>query len=135
MPVYRRIAGYSRHRCKHGPPGYLSHRKWNHGALLRVAAMITRIACQRSVMSMRVKTSSLLFTSVLKLLGHSMMGIAVGLAFAFVLTRFDPLGIIAQINNNAVPGLTPAILTDTIVLSFAVGATLTGLVFMLTEDR
>lgn len=84
---------------------------------------------------MRVKTSSLLFTSVLKLLGHSMMGVAVGLAFAFVLTRFDPLGIIAQINNNAVPGLTPAILTDTIVLSFAVGATLTGLVFMLTEDR
>ncbi|MBU6461764.1 MAG: hypothetical protein KGK01_01015 [Bradyrhizobium sp.] len=84
---------------------------------------------------MRAKTSSPLFTSVLKLLGHAMMGLAVGLAFAFVLTRFDPLGIMAQINNGAVPGITPAILIGIVVLSFAVGATLTGLVFMLTEDR
>jgi hypothetical protein len=90
---------------------------------------------QQSVTSMRAKTSNLLFTSVLKLLSHAMMGIAVGLAFAFVLTRFDPLGLISQINNGADPGMTPAILSGIIVLSFALGATLTGLIFMLTEDR
>ena len=87
---------------------------------------------------MRAKTSSLLLTSVLKLLGHAMMGIAMGLAFAFVLTRFDPLGIMPRINSDAaagISGITPAIFVGIIVLSFAIGATLTGLVFMVTEDR
>ena len=84
---------------------------------------------------MRAKTSNLLLTSALKLLGHVTMGIAMGLAFAFVMTRFDPLGIMSRISNDAANGMTPAVFVGIIVLSFTVGATLTGLVFMLTEDR
>jgi hypothetical protein len=90
---------------------------------------------QQSVTWMRAKTSRLLLTSVLKLLGHVTMGIAMGLAFAFVMTRFDPLGIMPRIGNDAGNGMTPAVFVGIIVLSFTVGATLTGLVFMLTEDR
>jgi hypothetical protein len=41
----------------------------------------------------------------------------------------------SQINNGADPGITPAIRSGIIVLSFALGATLTGLIFMVTEDR
>ena len=84
---------------------------------------------------MRAKSSNLLLTSALKLLGHVTMGIAIGLAFAFVMTRFDPLGIMPRIINDAANGMTPTVFVGIIVLSFAVGATLTGLVFMLTEDR
>ncbi|HEY3793135.1 MAG TPA: hypothetical protein VGM09_14975 [Bradyrhizobium sp.] len=84
---------------------------------------------------MRAKTSNVLLTSVLKLLGHATMGIAMGLGFAFFVTRFDPLGIMARIGDDAVPGMTPSVLVGIIVLSFSVGTTLTGFVFMITEDR
>jgi membrane glycosyltransferase len=87
------------------------------------------------VKSMRAKTSTLLLTSVVKLLAHATMGLAIGLAFAFFVTRFDPLGIMALIGGGLVPGLTPSILVGIIVMSFTVGTTLTGFVFMITEDR
>lgn len=81
---------------------------------------------------MRAKTS---LTSVVKLAGHATMGLAIGLAFAFFVTRFDPLGIMAMVGGNMVPGMTPSILVGIIVLSFTVGTTLTGFAFMLMEDR
>jgi hypothetical protein len=88
-----------------------------------------------SVKSMRAKTSTVLLTSVVKLLGHATMGAAIGLAVAFFVTRFDPLGIMALIGGDMATGMTPSILVGIIVLSFTVGTTLTGLVFMITEDR
>jgi hypothetical protein len=88
-----------------------------------------------SVKSMRAKTSTVLLTSVVKLLGHATMGVAIGLAVAFLVTRFDPLGIMALIGGDVATGMTPSILVGIIVLSFTVGTTLTGLVFMITEDR
>ena len=84
---------------------------------------------------MRAKTSTILLTSVVKLAGHATMGLAIGLAFAFFVTRFDPLGIMAMVGGNMVPGMTPSILVGIIVLSFTVGTTLTGFAFMLMEDR
>jgi hypothetical protein len=84
---------------------------------------------------MRAKTSAVLLTSALKLLGHSTMGLAMGLALAFFVTRFDPLGIMALVGGDMVTGMTPSILVGVIVLSFTVGTTLTGFVFMITEDR
>ena len=84
---------------------------------------------------MRAKTSTLLLTSVVKLLGHATMGGAIGLAVAFFVTRFDPLGIMTLVGGDMATGMTPSILVGIIVLSFAVGTTLTGLVFMITEDR
>jgi len=88
-----------------------------------------------SVKSMRAKTSTVLLTSVVKLLGHATMGVAIGLAVAFFVTRFDPLGIMALVGGDKEPGMTPSILVGIIVLSFTVGTTLTGFVFMITEDR
>ena len=84
---------------------------------------------------MRAKTSAILLTSIVKLLGHATMGVAIGLAFAFFVTRFDPLGIMALIGGGLVPGMTPSILVGIIVLSFTVGTTLTGFAFMMMEDR
>ena len=84
---------------------------------------------------MRAKTSAILLTSIVKLLGHATMGVAIGLAFAFFVTRFDPLGIMALVGGGLVPGMTPSILVGIIVLSFTVGTTLTGFAFMMMEDR
>ena len=84
---------------------------------------------------MRAKASTVLLTSAVKLAGHATMGVAIGLAFAFFVTRFDPLGIMAMIGGDMVPGITPSILIGIIVLSFTIGTTLTGFVFMMMEDR
>ena len=51
---------------------------------------------------MRAKTSTVLLTSVVKLLGHATMGVAIGLAVAFFVTRFDPLGIMALISGDRI---------------------------------
>ena len=74
-------------------------------------------------------------TSAVKLAGHATMGLAIGLAFAFFVTRFDPFGIMPLIGGDMVPGMTPSILTGIIVLSFTIGTTLTGFAFMMMEDR
>lgn len=84
---------------------------------------------------MRIKTSAALLTSALKLAGHAVMGVAMGLAFVIVLTRFDPTGIMTLIGDSPRPRATLLLFEGTVVLSFTIGATLTGLVFMMTEDR
>jgi hypothetical protein len=84
---------------------------------------------------MRAKSSTHLLTSAVKLAGHTSMGLAIGLAFAFFVTRLDPLGIMALVRGGMVPGVTPSVLVGIIVLSFTVGTTLTGLAFMMMEDR
>jgi hypothetical protein len=63
------------------------------------------------------------------------MGLAFGLASAFFITRFDMLGIMRLLGEDTAHGMTPSILIGIIVLSFTVGTTLTGLAFMMTEDR
>lgn len=85
---------------------------------------------------MRTKSSSTatLLTAALKLAGHMAMGIALGLAFVMVLLRFGPAEITSVINSSAHPKATLMLFESAVVLSFAVGATLTGLVFMITED-
>ena len=84
---------------------------------------------------MRTKTSATLLATTIKLAGHTAMGVAVGLAFVIVLTRFGPAEIMTVINNSAHPQATLILFESTVVFSFAVGATLTGLVFMMTEER
>jgi hypothetical protein len=83
---------------------------------------------------MRTKTSTTLLESALKLAGHTAMGVALGLAFVIVLTHFGPSEIMTVINSSAHPRATLILVESTAVLSFAVGATLTGLVFMMTEE-
>lgn len=83
---------------------------------------------------MRIKTPTVWLTSVLKLAAHTTMGVAMGLAFSLVLTIADLSGITTLINHGETPGMTLAMFVGAIVLTFAIGATLTGLVFMVSED-
>jgi hypothetical protein len=80
------------------------------------------------------KTPTIWLSSALKLASHTAMGVAVGLAFSLILTLADPTGIMTLINHSAAPETTLALFVGTIILTFGIGATLTGLVFMVTED-
>jgi hypothetical protein len=84
---------------------------------------------------MRIKTPTLWLASILKLAGHAAMGVAMGLAFALVLALADPSGIMTLINHSATPGITFVIFVGSVAVTFGIGATLTGLIFMMTEDN
>jgi hypothetical protein len=98
-------------------------------------AIIDRVLPAKSrCSSMRVKKSPGLIspTGVIKLMTHAMMGAALGLAFGLVLVLSNPA--VANLLNH---GGSPAILVFvlTLVTTFAIGATLTGVVFILAEDK
>ena len=82
---------------------------------------------------MRTKKPSRLVTAsgLLKLVSHAAMGVAMGLAFALILIVIDPNGI-TQSGRSGSGGLTAFV--STIALTFGIGATLTGAVFIMTED-
>lgn len=72
-------------------------------------------------------------SGLLKLVGHSAMGVAMGLAFALILILVDPSGIATLINHGGSQNIT--VFVGTLVLTFGIGATLTGVVFIMTEDN
>jgi len=72
---------------------------------------------------------------LLGLASHTAMGVAMGLAFAFVLTLVDRIGVMALINHSADPKTTMLVFVGSFTLAFGVGATLTGLVFMMMEEH
>jgi hypothetical protein len=71
-------------------------------------------------------------TGVIKLVTHAMMGAALGLAFTLALTLSNPA--VADLLNH---GGSQAVLVFvlTLVTTFAIGAMLTGIVFILAEDK
>jgi hypothetical protein len=81
------------------------------------------------------KRSSGLITpsGLLKLIGHAAMGVAMGLAFALILMLVDPSGIATPVNHGGNQGI--AVFAGTLVLTFGIGATLTGVVFIMTDDE
>ncbi len=83
---------------------------------------------------MRSKKSSELVSAsgLIKLMTHAMMGAALGLTFSLALVLFNPA--VANLLNN---GGSQAIMVFalTLVTTFAIGATLTGAVFILCEDK
>jgi hypothetical protein len=80
------------------------------------------------------KPSGLLTPSgLLKLVVHAAMGVAMGLAFALILMVMDPSGIAALIQRGG--SQDTAAFIGTLMLSFGIGAALTGAVFMMTEDN
>ena len=82
-------------------------------------------------MQTKKKPSGLVTPSgLLKLVVHAAMGVAMGLAFALILMVMDPSGIAAlvQQEGNQVGAV------GTLMLTFGIGAALTGAVFMMTED-
>jgi hypothetical protein len=86
---------------------------------------------------MRTKKRSALLTPslVLEVASHTVMGVALGLGFAFALTHFAPFGVLTLIDHSAAPDDAVSMLMDTCATTFGIGATLTGLVFTTTKDH
>jgi hypothetical protein len=85
---------------------------------------------------MRTKKRSPLPTPamVLELAGHTGMGVALGLALAFILTRIPTVGVMTLINHSASPRAAMLMFIGTFATMFGIGTTLTGLVFIVTKD-
>jgi hypothetical protein len=82
------------------------------------------------------KRSALIKPSLLlEAISHTAMGIAVGLAFAFLVTHITALGIVTLINDSPTPDAVMMMFVGTCAITFGIGATLTGLAITLTEDR
>jgi hypothetical protein len=72
---------------------------------------------------------------MLEMACHTAMGVALGLGFALALTFIDAFGVATWIAHSYQPKATLAIFVGTFTLAFAVGTTLTGLVFTIVEER
>ena len=84
---------------------------------------------------MRTKQRSKLASpsGLLELAGHTAMGVAMGLGFALMLVLIDPADIATLIAHGG--SQATAVFVGSLVLTFAIGATLTGAVLILTEDH
>lgn len=82
---------------------------------------------------MRTKKSSGLISTAgaIKLMTHGMMGAALGLVFGLILLT-NPL-VAALLHHGGSPAIFVFVIS--LVTTFAIGATLTGAVFILTEDQ
>jgi len=81
------------------------------------------------------KRSALIKPSLLlEATSHTFMGIAVGLAFAFLATHITAFGIATLINGSPTPDAVMIVFVGTCAICFGIGATVTGLAITLTED-
>jgi hypothetical protein len=81
------------------------------------------------------KRSALIKSSLLlQAMSHTAMGVAVGLAFAFLATHITAVGIATLINYSPTPDVVMIMFVGTCAITFGIGATLTGLAITLTED-
>jgi len=65
-----------------------------------------------------------------KLVAHAAMGVAMGLLFALAVTLINRSGIVSFAGDGA----HNTVSLGALVLTFAIGATLTGAIFMMTEE-
>ena len=71
---------------------------------------------------------------LLKLAGHLAMGASLGTGLALVLLMMDTGRIFEMIVSSAQPRITTLVFVGVLGSICAVGATITGLIFMLAED-
>jgi len=69
---------------------------------------------------------------LLEVATHMAMGVALGLAFAFILTHIAALGVDALIALS--PENTMQVFVMTCVTTFGIGTTFTGIVFMTMKE-
>ena len=69
-------------------------------------------------------------TGLTKLVAHAAMGVAMGLLFALVVTLINRSGIISIAGDRT----DNTVSLGALVLTFGIGATLTGAIFMMTEE-
>jgi hypothetical protein len=80
------------------------------------------------------KPSGLLTASgLLRLVGHAAMGVAMGLSLALILVVIDPSGVATLVDHAGSQGIT--MLVSSLAVTFGIGATLTGAVFIMIEDN
>jgi len=84
---------------------------------------------------MRKKPSVRGKSIMLEMACHTVMGIALGLGFSFALVLIDTSTLAVLIAHSSEPKTTTMILVGFFTLAFAVGATLTGFVFTMMEER
>jgi hypothetical protein len=72
---------------------------------------------------------------LLKLAGHLAMGASLGTGLALVLIMMDTGRIFEMIVSSAQPRITTLVFIGVLGSICAVGATITGLIFMLAEDE
>ena len=70
-----------------------------------------------------------------ELAGHAAMGTALGLLLSFAMLLNDAFGLGTLISHGADAGTITVIFVGTFTLVLAVGATLTGFVFTMMEER
>jgi hypothetical protein len=68
-----------------------------------------------------------------KLLGQAAMGMAMGLALALLLILFNPAGVATLVDHGGTQAIT--VFVGTLVLTFGIGAAMTGAVFVIMEDH
>jgi hypothetical protein len=88
----------------------------------------------QQVTSMRRRSAKATPSLVVKLATNAIMGVAMGLTFALALTLLDQSGIAHLIDHSTDHRVTVLVFVGTIVTTFSVGATLTGLLLIMTED-
>jgi hypothetical protein len=86
-------------------------------------------------MRSRKRSAVLNPTIMLEMASHMAMGVALGLGFALALTLSDAFGVATLIAHSHEPRVTLTIFVGTFTLAFAVGATLTGFVFTMMQER
>jgi hypothetical protein len=72
---------------------------------------------------------------MLEMACHTAMGIALGLGFSFALALIDTSTLAVLIAHSSDPKTTTIIFVSFFTLAFGVGATLTGFVFTMMEER
>jgi hypothetical protein len=63
---------------------------------------------------------------LLRLASQTVMGVAMGLTFPLMLTLIDKYGVVSLIDHSSDPGTAMLVFVGTLVVTFAIGATLTG---------
>lgn len=82
------------------------------------------------------KRSALIDVSLIfGMAGHAAMGAALGLGFSLLLIGFDRFGLRPLIVHTVDPQRTTVVLAGTLMLVFAIGATLTGFVLTMMEKH
>src|SRR5258708_32205431 len=82
------------------------------------------------------KRSALIKPSLLmEATSHTAMGVAAGLAFAFLITHITALGIATLINYSPAPDALMLMFVGTCAIIFGIVATLTGLPITLSDDH
>jgi hypothetical protein len=71
---------------------------------------------------------------LLRLASHSAMGIALGVAFAFVVTSVPTVGVMTLIDHSIAPRGAMLAFVGAFATMFGIGATLTGLLFIAVDD-